>query len=413
MLSNRVLMLTEAVDHAGHPVMSVNQAAPSAGKHSVANQLSGEPSVVGMLPKAASFGPELQRHAHRGQKHDRGAGNGSGSALRHPLSFMGPRAKPTVVPDSLVADLPSPTASSPSNGDDNALYFGQYKSKIIGVADSPTPRNVINPGPQHQSAIFSPTSLHRSSAHADAALPRKKAGKVEDFIPELVIQHVQRCVATSSDGVAVPSADTFTAVVMFADLSGFTVMSESLATKGGLGAENLGFWLNRYFEQLVKLVAKAGGDVFKFAGDALIALWGPEPRRPPDGGRLDGSPARGTGLAPSSCASASVGYPAGVASADYGAMDVERMMRRAIQCALQIQNELHDAQFARGVKFSIKIGIGVGPVNILYLGGLLGRMEYVTTGEALAHALQCEHECRFVSCGVGDGGCVRAQLSPG
>jgi adenylate cyclase 10 len=215
----------------------------------------------------------------------------------------------------------------------------------------------------------------------NSLLLRKKAGKVEDFIPELVIKFVTRTLERGE--FTVPAVDTFPAVAMFADLSGFTVMSESLATKGGLGAENLGFWLNRYFEQLVKLVAKAGGDVFKFAGDALIALWGPESGGPGRAGAAEG-PAGG----------AVSGTPASAGPRSASPLNVEGMMRRAIQCALQIQSELHDAQFAKGAKFSIKIGIGVGDVNILYLGGMLDRMEYVTSGDALVQALKSEAECR-------------------
>ena len=31
--------------------------------------------------------------------------------------------------------------------------------------------------------------------------------------------------------------------------------------------------LNSYFEQLQRVIASQGGDVFKFAGDALLVLW--------------------------------------------------------------------------------------------------------------------------------------------
>ena len=72
-------------------------------------------------------------------------------------------------------------------------------------------------------------------------------------------------------------------------------------------------------------------------------------------------------------------------------------------CFLFAQSELHEAQFARGVKFSIKIGIGVGYVNVLYVGGMYGRSEYVTTGEALTQAFKCEAECGCVSLPAHDG----------
>ena len=61
-------------------------------------------------------------------------------------------------------------------------------------------------------------------------------------------------------------------VTLSADVSGFTRLSESLSRKGDMGAEELGFYLNRYFERVGKLVAKAGGDIIKFAGDALLVM---------------------------------------------------------------------------------------------------------------------------------------------
>lgn len=57
-------------------------------------------------------------------------------------------------------------------------------------------------------------------------------------------------------------------------------MSETLAQKGPVGAEDLGFYLNRYMERLVRIIARCGGDVFKFAGDAILVLWPPSDTEP-------------------------------------------------------------------------------------------------------------------------------------
>lgn len=135
------------------------------------------------------------------------------------------------------------------------------------------------------------------SSASEMSLLRKKAGKIEDFVPELIVRHICTGIESGSP-VEPPTVEHFPAVAMFADLSGFTMLSESLAAKGGLGAETLGFWLNRYFELLVKIVAKSGGDVFKFAGDALVVLWPPEPAD-----ERDTSPTRGSTFSPVSGAS--------------------------------------------------------------------------------------------------------------
>jgi class 3 adenylate cyclase len=50
---------------------------------------------------------------------------------------------------------------------------------------------------------------------------------------------------------------------MFADVSGFTALSEKMARYGPEGAEYLAKHLNSYFSQMVKIIASMGGDIFK------------------------------------------------------------------------------------------------------------------------------------------------------
>ena len=53
---------------------------------------------------------------------------------------------------------------------------------------------------------------------------------------------------------------------MFADISGFTNLTETLSKIGPEGAEKIAFAINRYMELLVKNIGRCGGDIFKFAG---------------------------------------------------------------------------------------------------------------------------------------------------
>ena len=66
-------------------------------------------------------------------------------------------------------------------------------------------------------------------------------------------------------------------MVMFADISGFTNLTETLSKIGPEGAEVIAFAINRYMELLVKGIGRSGGDIFKFAGDAMIVIWPPPP----------------------------------------------------------------------------------------------------------------------------------------
>lgn len=167
------------------------------------------------------------------------------------------------------------------------------------------------------------------------------------YLPNLIVQHL-----IEEDGkIEVPYRQTLETVCMFCDVSGFTALSEAMA-RNGKGAEGLAKHLNSYFSQMVRIIASEGGDVFKFAGDAMIVLWP----------RSDES------------------------------FDV--MLRRATQSALKIQSELHQADLEEGVRLSVKIGIGIGRVTILHVGGVFKRMEYIAVGDPLLQAFAAENHAK-------------------
>lgn len=61
--------------------------------------------------------------------------------------------------------------------------------------------------------------------------------------------------------------------LVFADVSGFTALSERLARKGRQGAEELTETLSRCFGDLLRVAYDAGGSLIKFGGDALLLLF--------------------------------------------------------------------------------------------------------------------------------------------
>ncbi len=60
---------------------------------------------------------------------------------------------------------------------------------------------------------------------------------------------------------------------LFADITGFTALTERLAERGPDGAERLTELLNQAFGGMIDAIADSGGDVLSFAGDALLAIW--------------------------------------------------------------------------------------------------------------------------------------------
>lgn len=197
-------------------------------------------------------------------------------------------------------------------------------------------------------------------AAAVSAEDRSSAGQRKEldmrltaYLPAVVRRHLEKQDMRSE--LKVPDTHQITVVSMFADVSGFTAMTESLAARGPVGAENLAKYLNSYFEQLLRYVSSAGGDVFKFAGDAMLIFW-PENRDD----------------------------------------TLESLLRRCIQCALRIQSHLHKAELAPGVVLSVKMGIGIGGATIAHLGGVsdgsISRVEYIAVGPALEQAFNSEHQ---------------------
>ncbi|MGZ4248550.1 MAG: adenylate/guanylate cyclase domain-containing protein [Solirubrobacteraceae bacterium] len=66
--------------------------------------------------------------------------------------------------------------------------------------------------------------------------------------------------------------ETLDATMVFADVSGFTRLSERLARKGKEGAEHLVDAINHCFSELLADVSTRGGSLLKFGGDAML-LW--------------------------------------------------------------------------------------------------------------------------------------------
>lgn len=62
-------------------------------------------------------------------------------------------------------------------------------------------------------------------------------------------------------------------IVLYADISGFTSITESLLEQGKRGAETLSSILNRIFSRAVEHIYGCGGEVADFEGDAIIATF--------------------------------------------------------------------------------------------------------------------------------------------
>src|SRR5512138_832669 len=98
------------------------------------------------------------------------------------------------------------------------------------------------------------------------------------YVPRLI----QNRIIADPAPIEAPVAEEFQAAILFADISGFTLLTERMAAMGPTGVEILARILNEYFGQLIDIIHSYGGDVVKFAGDAVIAVWPIVPDLPLD-----------------------------------------------------------------------------------------------------------------------------------
>lgn len=159
-------------------------------------------------------------------------------------------------------------------------------------------------------------------------------------------------------GAALPARPTGT--MLFADISGFTTLTESLVARLGprLGAEELARQLNRVYDALVAEVHRFGGSVLGFAGDAMTCWfgeWGFESDDP---------------------------RPPSRAAAPNAAL-------RAITCAFAAQAAMRP--FA-SVPLAVKIGLASGPVLRCLAGDPAIQYIDVAAGATLARMAAVEEQ---------------------
>jgi class 3 adenylate cyclase/tetratricopeptide (TPR) repeat protein len=193
------------------------------------------------------------------------------------------------------------------------------------------------------------------------------------YVPALIARRLRENPAPLTE----PAVERFPAAVFFADISGFTRLAERLAQQGPAGAEELSHLLNDYFGRLISIVTAHGGDVFKFAGDALLALWPIEEKD--EGGIMKDEEKPSTFHFPPS---SFLLHPSSLSEAT----------RQAAQCGLAVQSALHNYEAGEEVRLSLRIGLAAGEVVMAYIGGVDQRWEVVVSGLPLTQVSAAERQ---------------------
>ncbi|GID29265.1 tetratricopeptide repeat protein [Paractinoplanes brasiliensis] len=169
------------------------------------------------------------------------------------------------------------------------------------------------------------------------------------YLPE----HTVRLLLTAESVSNPPVTQRAEAVVLYADVVGFTALAESFAGSGSYGTEQLTRIINSWFAVTADAIAESGGSVVDFAGDALVGMF------------------------------------------DYTPETAAAVARRAIRCAERIREataEVRPVPTPDGARtLTIRVGMASGPVLLMLLGDPDTRLQHLIAGPALAGAIDALH----------------------
>ncbi len=171
-----------------------------------------------------------------------------------------------------------------------------------------------------------------------------------DLLASYVPKLIQKRVIANPTPIESPVAEDLQAAILFADISGFTLLTERMAEKGPTGVESLARILNEYFGQLIDIIHDYGGDVVKFAGDAVIAVWPVVP---------------------------DIAISGTISRADQW-----QWTMRAAECALEVHRRLTNYK-AEDANLYLKLAVSLGKISTIHVGGVFNRWEFLITGAPL------------------------------
>jgi class 3 adenylate cyclase/tetratricopeptide (TPR) repeat protein len=102
---------------------------------------------------------------------------------------------------------------------------------------------------------------------------RKPRGISREAVSTDLRRHVPRVALTWDDETPGARWRQVDGTLVFADISGFTALTEKLSAKGRIGAEEIIETLNRVFGGMIDAASARGADLLKFGGDALLLLF--------------------------------------------------------------------------------------------------------------------------------------------
>ncbi|XP_062457159.1 adenylate cyclase type 10-like [Rhea pennata] len=219
--------------------------------------------------------------------------------------------------------------------------FDDTHHELAGGPSNPSSSREA-PEAKSQGEPRSPWALTMSCVWERRSKHCSELGEVAAYVPDLILsedlRHEARCV------------QNFHGVLLFADVSGFTALTEKFSQSVSLerGADELTQTLNDYMGDIVEELLGFGGDILKFAGDAVLVLW-----------RVRETQLRDT-------------------------------ISLVLQCCRQIQEKYSVRDTDVGLKLRLKIGISAGHMSLLTVGDRK-EQHFLILGKAVGEVWQAQN----------------------
>uniref|UniRef100_F6RDK2 Guanylate cyclase domain-containing protein n=1 Tax=Ciona intestinalis TaxID=7719 RepID=F6RDK2_CIOIN len=172
-----------------------------------------------------------------------------------------------------------------------------------------------------------------------------------DDVERKLFSHIPDLVIFDKNYGKVPHILKFDGVLLFADVSGFTALTERYTMSSEKGTDALTVTLNDYIGKIVQFILQAGGDILKFAGDAILAVWKVKERS-----------------------------------------DLKHAISQATKCSLAIQDKCDNQATDVGVKLRVKIAISAGKIFATFVGNQECR-HFVMAGRPVTEVNDAEKYC--------------------
>lgn len=164
---------------------------------------------------------------------------------------------------------------------------------------------------------------------------------LSSFVPSTLLRTLIGNIAIKSMEPLRPYSNNFSGICLLADISDFTRLSGVFCARGKDGLDDLQSATSGYMGSLVDTIYSFGGDVIKFAGDALVCVFRPQETK-----------------------------------------SLELTCAYALQCAW-ILREISTPEL------SLHVAISCGDICVGQLGGFENRWEYLISGTCLHELSKC------------------------